>query len=305
MIRSFRQDLGNIFGERQNLVTRLIIINLMVFLAFAFARFTLNMMPPSVINAEWLDQNHLVSRDLKNFITHPWTLFFHPFTHKGFLSLFFDLIILYWFGNMLADIVGGQKMVVVYLTGALVGLVFFFGVWGVFSLLNSSINVGNPYLYGSSAGGFAVMLAYVALNPESEIMLFTIRLKTRWLVLALLFLSILSAPAQGILDLGGAVFGYLQMKMLRSGINLTYGLERLYIWVANLFKSEKPTFNKRFSAKPEFKKKPSKSYPFPLRDDYPSQDEIDYLLDKISKLGYDKLTDDEKHRLHKASQKID
>lgn len=301
-MRGFRSDFENVFRGNQRLTTKLIIINVIIFLGFLILKFSLGLFPQIGITPEMINKGHLVSRDFKTFITHPWTLLAHPFTSRSFFSLLFNVILIYWFGNMFAGLIGEQKTVVSYISGALFSVVFFMVLWGVFRLLNADITVNN-YIYGASAGAFALMFGYIALNPESDIMIFRFRLKARWLAVILLAISIMGSPAQGVADLGGGVFGYAQMKLLRSGIDITSWIERLYLWVKGGFKVERPTFTKKDIIRS--KGIGSTTYSSKSYTENPTQEEIDFLLDKINKGGYDSLSEEEKHRLHQASQKID
>ncbi len=297
-------DIASVFKQNGNKVTRIILINVLAFFVLSLLKFCVGLVPNSAVSATLIDINHLVSQNFLTFVTHPWTLLFHPFNQQSLFSLIFDLIIIYWFRNMLADFIGGRKMVITYLSGSLFSVVFFMTIWGVFSLLNPAL-ASNNYLYGASAGGFALMYAYVALNPESEIMIFTFRVKTRILVLVLLVISIFRDSALGVMDLGGAVFGYVQMKMLRSGVNLTYGFEQLVIWVSDWFKPKA----KKYYPVQQHQKVTEKGKVIRFKvsntDPTPTQEEVDFLLDKINKEGYESLSKEEKQRLHKASQSAD
>ncbi len=297
---SVYNDILNVFRKNSNQVTKLIVINVLVFVGIALASFMSGFFVEN--NTQPFAQNLWMGSTLRGIVSHPWTLLWHPFTHGGLLPLLSDIIILYWFGNMLADLLGGKKMVITYLYGAFFGAVFFLLVWGFFERLNPTLNY-QGFLYGSSAGGFAIMYAYVALNPDSELMIFTMRVKTRLLVLILLLVSVLLNPPMGVMDLGGAAFGYLQMKLLRAGVNLTSGAEGLFMWIEGIGKPKQKSFSKKYP-KPVTTPR-GKVVPFPVRDTEPSQDEVDHLLDKISKVGYESLTAEEKQRLHKASQNAD
>lgn len=297
-------DIVDVFKRNSNQATQLIIINVVVFFGFTLFKFGVGLFPDAVLTSETISRNYLTGSSFMELIRRPWTLLFHPFTQEGLFSMLFDVIIIYWFGNMLADFIGGRKMLITYLSGSFVAIVFFLLVWGFFSLLNKELDFSG-YLYGASAGGFALMYAYVALNPESEIMLFTLRIKTRLLVLVLLVLSIFMNPPLGVLDLGGAVFGYVQMKLLRTGINLTYGLERFSIWATEVLQPRKRSIFQKYSQNKSTDKGKIIKFSEFTKDNIPSEEEIDYLLDKINKGGYSSLTHEEKNRLHKASQSAD
>jgi membrane associated rhomboid family serine protease len=297
-------DIAEVFKRNSNQATQLLMVNLIMFFGFTLIRFTLGLVPDAMISPAVWDQNILTSSNLSQLLTHPWTLLFYPFTQQGLFSMIFDLLMIYWFGNMLADFLGGRKMIMTYLAGAFTAVAFYMVVWGIFSMLNKELTY-TGYLYGASPGGFALMYAYLALNPESELMLFGIKIKTRLLVLAFLVLSIFRNPPLGVLDLGGAVFGYVQMKLLRTGINLTYGLEKLSIWVTDVLQPKRrPLFQKYPQSKSADKGKIIKFNDL-NRDLPPSEEEVDHLLDKINKGGYSSLSNDEKNRLHKASQSAD
>ncbi len=297
-------DIVDVFKRNRNQATQLIIINLVVFFGFTLLKFGVGLFPDATLTAESISRNYLTGSSFMEIIRRPWVLLFHPFTQEGLFSMLFDLIIIYWFGNMLADFIGGRKMLITYVSGAYAAIVFFLVVWGAFSLLNKELNFSG-YLYGASAGAFALMYAYVALNPESEIMFFTLRIKTRLLVLALLVLSIFRNPPLGVLDLGGAVFGYVQMKLLRTGINLTYGLERFSIWIAEVVNPKKRSIFQKYSRNQSSEKGKIIRFSEFGKDPEPTQEEVDYLLDKINKGGYSSLSNEEKNRLHKASQRAD
>lgn len=300
-------DIKGVFKQNGNLVTRLIIINLVVFFGYALVKFSIGLLPESSFSADTFSRNVLVSGGFMEFIKHPWTLLAFPFTEVGIFALLFNLIVLYWFGNMLADFIGGRKMVITYVVGSFVALFFFFVIWGVFTRLNPALAY-KGYLHGASAGTFALMYAYIALNPDSEIMFFTFRLKTRYIILAFLVLSVFRNPALGVLDFGAAVFGYLQMKLLRSGVNLTYGIEKMMHWINGFSFRRKKSYQRSYSP-PKAKAKVinfvSKSNNRAIMEEIPSQEEVDFLLDKIGKGGYESLSKEEKERLHRASQSAD
>jgi membrane associated rhomboid family serine protease len=294
-------DIAEVFKRNSNQATQLIMINLIVFFGFTLIRFTLGLIPESAVSPLSFDQNTLTSSNVVQLVTHPWTLLFHPFTQRGLFSMIFDVMMIYWFGNMLADFIGGRKMLMTYLAGSYFAVAFYLIVWSVFSLLNKELTYSG-FLYGASPGGFALMYAYVALNPESEMLFFGIRIKTRLLVLAFLVLSIFRNPPLGILDLGGAVFGYVQMKLLRTGINLTYGMEKVSIWITEVLQPRKRSIFQKYPPNKSTEK--GKVIQF-NRELPPTEEEIDYLLDKINKGGYSSLSNEEKNRLHKASQSAD
>ena len=177
---------------------------------------------------------------------------------------------------------------------------FYLGIWTVLNILNR--NTANPsILYGASAGIYAVMFAAVALLPEYELMFFRFFIKLRIIAIVFLVLSLLLNPHAGVLNLGAATFGYLQVKFLRTGLNITQPIENFFVWVSKLKQPQKKVIIKKYSSVGEYS-----SRHFFDDTNVPNQEEVDFLLDKINKGGgYESLTKEEKNRLYKASQRKD
>src|SRR3989304_83658 len=61
--------------------------------------------------------------------SHPWSILTSIFIHAplqvNFYHILFNMLVLYFFGNFLVNLVGGKKFLLVFLTGALVGNLFF------------------------------------------------------------------------------------------------------------------------------------------------------------------------------------
>jgi hypothetical protein len=102
-----------------------------------------------------------------------------------------------------------------------------------------------------------------------------------WVILSFL-IEIPSGNAGGSLShLGGAFFGFFYIKLLKGGTD----------W-STIFKK-----------KPNLKVVKNDSYSKPGRTSSAvAQQEVDAILDKISKHGYDKLSKAEKETLFKASK---
>jgi hypothetical protein len=132
----------------------------------------------------------------------------------------------------------------------------------------------------------AIMVATATLLPDYTISLIFIGpVKLKWLILFFIiidFLGIIGPNAGGELShLGGGLFGYIYIKQLHRGND----------WVATVAGIFKPKSKLKVVAK-----NPSKS-----SSGYPRQEEIDLILDKISRSGYDSLNKQEKEILFRAS----
>lgn len=299
-MRSVFSDILNAFKKNNNQIIQLILINIFVFLFLALLNFSFRFFADPNIYHVFVQKNFYVNSSFLELIRRPWTLIAFPFTNSGILDVLFNGLALFWFGNILVDFLGGRKTMIIYITGAIFSVFFYMGVWSILHILNQ--NTGNPsILYGSSAGIYAVMFAAVALLPEYELMFFRFFIKLRILAIAFLVLSLLLNPHAGVLNLGAATFGYLQVKFMRTGLNVTQPIENFFIWLSNLSKPKKKVVVKKYSSVGEYS-----GGQFFDDNNIPNQEEIDYLLDKINKGGgYESLSKEEKNRLYRASQRKD
>ena len=115
------------------------------------------------------------------------------------------------------------------------------------------------------------------------------------IIIILDFISIPKGNAGGhIAHLGGALFGYLYIKQLKKGNDFSTGFSNFFERLVNTFKnkSKLKTVHKRAKTDYEFNSEKSTQ-----------QKEIDKVLEKISKSGYESLSKEEKATLFSASKK--
>jgi len=226
-----------------------------------------------------------------------WTPITYMFLHQGFIHLLFNLLWLYWFGKIFMHYLDQRKLVAVYLLGGLSGALLYIGFFNIFPAFSTTLPLS--IALGASASVMAVVIAIAVWVPEYEIHLFLIgRVRLKYVALIIFLLTSVfdfSVNTGGkIAHIGGAMFGFIYAGYLRKGIDLGRGINRVLDFFANIFKP-------RQKLKVKHKKPP--------RDDYQynkmkaeSQEEINMILDKIGKGGYDSLTKEEKQKLFSASQ---
>lgn len=300
-MRGIIDDILNAFRKNNNQVVQLLLIGVFLFFMKLFLLFASNLFPNPDVYQTFIQQNLILSTNFKVILTHPWTFITFPFTNSGFLDLLFNSLAIFWFGNLLTDFLGGRKTFIVYFLGAIFSSFFYFLVYFLMSSISKNV-VMPSYLFGSNTGVYAILFASVALLPDYELSFFRIFIKLKYLALAFLLISFLN-PNSGVLNLGGAIFGYLHVKFLRTGWNILSPFEQALDWMIKLGKPKNKMPFKSFSKTPvgDFQRKQHL-----VEAGYgPNQEEIDYLLDKISNNGYESLSKDEKHRLFIASQKKD
>lgn len=200
------------------------------------------------------------------------------FLHAGPWFFAANLFLLYLFGRDVESILGQRHFLYLYLAGAIGG-----------ELVHLFLMPSNAVLLGASGGVAAVLVAYATILPELELnaLLFALplRIKMKHLsyVAVLVGFVLLWTNREGTIGhsalLGGCVAGWLYSHLLGFG---------------------RPSFLQRLIKHRRLEAE---------RYDHMSAaqlitDEIDPLLEKISKTGLQGLSKAERRRLLKAQQKI-
>lgn len=212
-----------------------------------------------------------------------WTFFSYMFVQQDFFHILFNLLWLYWMGIIFLDFLNKRQLIFTYLAGGLAGAFTYVLTYNTIPAFSEIAQ--NSILLGSSASVMAVVVATATLVPD-----FTIRLllfgavRLKYLALAYFVLDIISmngANAGGsIAHIGGAILGFAFIKQLNKGNDLSKILKK----------------------KSKLKVVQNKNHP-PTNSGGSDQETIDFILDKISKSGYDSLSKTEKEQLFKASKK--
>lgn len=283
---------------------QLMLINAGVFVSLILIGFIFSFSPNGGAINKLITDNFELIAPVKSFIRKPWTLLTYCFTHYGFFHLLFNMLSLFWFGNLVQEFIGSRKLLNIYLIGGIISGLIYIAVYNLLALTPQLNNI-SPTVLGASAAVYAVMFAAVALLPEYEFYLFGIILiKIKYLAWAFLFISFI-VPSSGISHLGGAIAGYSYIYLLRRGTDLGSPIEALSDWLGNLWKP-KPQVRipqRKYSESTVASKSGNSAKLDP--NYFPDQDEVDAILDKIGKSGYESLTKEEKQKLYRASQKKD
>lgn len=280
------------------------LINAGVFLSLILIGFIFSFSPSGGVINKIITDNFELIAPIKSFIRKPWTLLTYCFTHYGFFHLLFNMLSLFWFGTLVQEFIGSRKLLNIYLIGGIISGLIYIAVYNLLALAPQLNNI-SPTILGASAAVYAVMFAAVALLPEYEFYLFGIVLiKIKYLAWAFLLISFI-VPSSGISHLGGAIAGYSYIYLLRRGTDLGSPIEAVSDWWSNLWKP-KPQVKipqRKYSESTVASKSGGNTSLDP--NYFPDQDEVDAILDKIGKSGYESLTKEEKQKLYRASQKKD
>lgn len=226
------------------------------------------------------------------FLTRPWTLLTYAFFHYGFLHLFFNMMVLNFSSRLFLTFFTQKQYLGLYILSAIFSALCF--VLSFYFLHQTSSMVG------ASAAIMALLVATTAYQPLMEIRLLLIGNVKLWHITAvLLLLDLLQIQINNtgghIAHLSGAFFGYIYIKLLQNGTDLS----RIVDSILNLFSKQQSTPFKKVHVNP---KKPVAKRESKIVIKDKTQQQLDEILDKISQSGYDSLTAEEKEFLFKAGK---
>lgn len=282
---------------------KLIYLNLGLFLAVQIVRIIL-----FLSNAYDLFPGFLsylaVPANLELLSHRPWTLITYMFLHVDFIHILFNLLWLYWFGTVFIQELGLKKLLSTYLLGGLAGgilYVIFYNLFPVFETVKES-----SIALGASASVMSVVVAAATYQPERRMHLILIGpVKIIYIALIMFVLTSLvdfSTNTGGkIAHIGGALTGFLFAHYYRRGKDITRGFDRIMDAIVTWFKPRRDKMKVTYKRSPD-QKPPADDIQY-RQQKIEEQKEIDQILDKISKAGYDSLTSREKELLFKMGNK--
>ncbi len=288
MVQSILDDIKAQFSYG-NMIARIILVNLFVIIVINLVKvFT---PPGSDFFHHMMFYIGLPAETFKWF-TRPWTLLTHMFVHQGVWHFVWNMLMLYWFGRIVGDLIGDRKILPLYLIGGLAGGVFFL-LWVQFSGYTG-------YAIGASGAVMCFVLAAAFLSPDYNMrLLFLGDVKLKYVAVGILMIDILfysaGNPGGTSAHIGGAIMGGLYVAMLQSGRDITAPIQRFIEYLGK---------KRSVAARPKMqvvynKKRPERVEP-PRELDV--QEQIDAILDKINATGYDSLSKEEKEFLYEASK---
>jgi membrane associated rhomboid family serine protease len=206
-----------------------------------------------------------------------WQVLTYMFVHVGLWQLVLNLLMLWFFGVPLESAWGARRFLSFY---------FFTGVGaGICSLLAAMFAPG--IVTGAAGVIFGLLVAQAILNPEGIILfLFLFPMKMRhavWVFAAITVLGMISLPgssAAAMAQLGGGLFGYLYFRSARIRLVLDSAHPSVLV--------------EKWRMKNEKRR---------AEDQLKLDDEVDRILDKISRQGIHTLTAAERKMLERKSRK--
>ena len=276
---------------------KLIYLNLGLFLTVQIVRIVLFLSNSYDLFGGFLDYL-AVPANLELLARRPWTIITYMFLHVDFIHILMNLLWLYWFGTIFIQELGVKKLLSTYILGGLAGgllFVIFYNVFPVFETVKAS-----SIALGASASVMAVVVATATYQPERRMNLVLIGpVKIIYIALIMFIVTSMvdfSVNTGGkIAHIGGALMGFFFAHYYKRGTDISKGFDRIMDKIATWFKPGKEKLKvsyKRAADDIEYNKQKKEE-----------QKEIDEILDKISKAGYDSLSAREKELLFKMRDK--
>lgn len=269
------------------IVEKIIFINIAIFiLTYLFNTLSFLFKYDGNIIINWFALSPLFD----TIIVKPWTIVTYGFLHHGLFHILFNLLFLYYIGNLFLDFFNRKQFLIYYFLGIIFGGIVYLLSYNYLPALKTQQSV----LVGASAGVTAILVGITAQIPQYALRFrFIGNIKLLYITIFFIALDIIQIPdgnAGGHLaHLGGALIGYLLTVYLKQG-------QGLILWIESLMtpKKDKPL-------KTVYKtKKTAKSK---INNSKDQQIKIDRILDKISKSGYETLTKEEKDFLFQIGKK--
>ena len=288
-MKNFNQDI-RFKLSRLNVFEKIIVVN---FIIYVFTS-TILRFQGFGMGLEWLS----LSKSASKVLLMPWTLITYGFMHYSFSHLLFNMLVLYFFGRSFSNLFKADLCLKVYLLGIFSGgLAFVF----IYNLFPSGILKTVGPLVGASAGVRAIIVFLCAYLPNKEVRFFTFQFPLKYIGIALVVLDIPGLFSQNsggtIAHFGGYILGYYYAVQFHKGIDIgefIIKIKRFFSFSSSNLKTVYKNNKKKNNSLAGKKKKEF--------DSFTHQKQIDLILDKISKSGYESLTQLEKDFLFRAGK---
>jgi membrane associated rhomboid family serine protease len=295
----------------------LLIVNVLAFIAtFVFERSGIDLTRMLGLHFFLASEFHIYQ-----FIT-------YMFLHGGFTHILFNMFALWMFGSVIERVWGPKKFLfyyiccgvgagftqelVQYITYSMEGIAAYqyVNAGGVQMTTDAYINLWTTI--GASGAVYGILLAFGMIFPNERLFIipFPFPIKAKWLIvgyIAIEMFSAMSGPGDGVAHmahLGGMLFGFLLIRYWQKHPDSSagFGRSRGQEFFDNLKRKYDARQNQQHM-KAEHTSAPRRE----TDEEYnarqrKNQEEVDAILDKIRKSGYDSLTKEEKKKLFDQSR---
>ena len=251
----------------------------------------------------------------------------YMFLHGGLTHIFFNMFALWMFGAVIERVWGPKKFLFYYIVcgigaGVAQELVQYCNYMYEGMAAYQYVNAGGVQMttdayinlwttIGASGAVYAILLAFGMIFPNERLFIipFPFPIKAKWLVIgyiAIELFSAMGAPGDGVAHmahLGGMLFGFLLIRYWQKHPDSSQHFGRSY--GQEFFDNMKRRYDQRQHStrmraeRPDPRRESDEEYNARKRK---NQEEVDAILAKSRKSGYDRLTKEEKQKLFDQSR---
>jgi membrane associated rhomboid family serine protease len=231
-----------------------------------------------------------------------WQLFSYMFMHANFTHILFNMLALWMFGMELEHVWGSRKFFIYYLLCGFGG--------GLANLLIAPMFTTVGPTVGASGAVYGVLLAFGMMFPERPIYIyFLLPIKAKYFVVMYMAFEIFSVGSMDgvahFAHLGGALVGFLYLIADGYQFGASYHPANRD---ENVF-TRMTGFGRQKSSPTDLYTNVTEAKVYDIfeqtkKEEEKAQIQIDTILDKISRNGYQSLSEEEKKILFEASKKL-
>ena len=280
-----------------DIVIRLLYLNIGVFLIISLCGLICTLF--NLLPVRWVSYL-MFPASVERFAYQPWSIFSYMFVHVDVFHVLFNMIWLYWFGRLFLDFFSSKHLRGLYILGGVMGALAYMLAYHVFPYFSNSVDVA--CVTGASASVLAIVVSVAVREPNYAInFMFIGRVRLKYIALFMIVFDVLFVTSDNagghIAHLGGTLAGWLFASALAKGTDMTRWINAAldFRFVGRKPKVKKPKMKVHYGTG---KKKENNE-----TQKNAHTAEIDAILDKLRKSGYNNLTDDEKKRLFDLSKK--
>lgn len=261
---------------------------------------------------------------------HFYQFFTYMFMHASIEHIFFNMFALWMFGCVIERVLGPKRFLLYYMVCGLgAGVIQEVSQFvSLYLMQNGNMTISQLFhlsaadtqalnawtTVGASGAIYGILLAFGMLFPEERIFIFPlpIPIKAKWFVMFYVVVELVMAmgtSSDGVAHfahLGGMLFGFLLIRYWRKHPHMGdgYGRSSGQQFFDKLRKNWEQRSNKTADEPKKHEEPPRRESDMEYNTrKKKQQDEIDIILDKIRKSGYDSLTAEEKKKLFDQSNK--
>ena len=295
---TFISDLKNSFN-RGSISLQFIYVNVGIFVVTTLISVFLILFNWGTVS--WMEFLQLPAY-IPQFLEQPWSLLTYMFLHADALHLLFNMLWLYWFGQLFLAFFSARHFRGLYILGGLCGGLLFMLALNLFPYFI-------PYIYssmllGASASVLAIVVATAVREPEYRVnFLFIGAVRLKYVALFMVVTDLLFVTSGNggghIAHLGGALAGWWFGWSLRKGRDVTRWINAIFDWFSGGLTFRRTPKKAKMKAQ---KGGRAADYDYNAHKKQQSE-EIDRILEKLKKSGYGSLSTEEKKRLFDASKR--